>query len=130
MTLVMFQVVVGEQHLRDVQLESGEELFVSGHEPGLPDRRARLQFIEARRALLEAEHAHARAHRARGDQHHFAARRALRRHLRHQLPDLRQIRLLARIGEHAGAQLDHEAADIFQQLGTHGAVPNTAGGRA
>ncbi len=64
MAFVMFEVVVREQHLRDVQTVPREQFRVHGHEPRLADGGAGLQFGEFGRAFFQAERAHARADRA------------------------------------------------------------------
>ena len=71
-----------------------------------------------------AQRAHARADRAGGDQHDFAAGLALRGDLRHQLLHLGQVRLLPAVGQDAGAQLDHDAGDVFQKFRTHKQLGN------
>ena len=71
------------------------------------------------RAFRVTEHAHARADRTGRDEHHLAPRDALRRDLRDELFHLREIRLLAAVREDTGAELHDEAADIFEQFGTH-----------
>ena len=69
--------------------------------------------------FFAAEHAHARAHRAGGDEHHFPARIAQFGHLRHQLFHLGGIRLLPAVREDAGAQLHDHARDVFKQFPSH-----------
>src|SRR5947209_16083549 len=55
---VMFQIVMREEDLRHMQIEIGEESFVSRHQPGLPHCGASLQLCQLRRASLVSEHAH------------------------------------------------------------------------
>ncbi len=59
--LVMLQVIVRQKQLRDGQIESAEQLFVRGHEPGLADGGTGLQLGQIVGPLLMAERAHARA---------------------------------------------------------------------
>ncbi len=59
MALVVFEVVVGEQHLGDVQAVLREKLLVNRHEPRLADGGAGLELGELAGPLLVAEHAHA-----------------------------------------------------------------------
>ena len=42
MTLVVLEVVVGQEHLRDNQMEPGKQFFVGRHQARLADGRARL----------------------------------------------------------------------------------------
>ena len=108
-----------EQDLGDGQAMRAEQLLVDRHEPRLAHRRARLQLRQVVRALLVAQRAHARAHRARRDQHNLPARLALLGDLRHQLLHLGQVRLLPAVGQDAGAQLHHDARDVFEDFRTH-----------
>ena len=75
MAFVMLEIVVGEQDLGDVQSELRKELFVGRHQPGLADGRASLQFRQFGGPFVVAEHAHARADRAGGDDRDFAPAR-------------------------------------------------------
>ena len=110
---------MGEQDLGDGQAMRAEELLVDRHEPRLAHRRASLQLRQLVRALLIAQRPHARADRARGDEHNLPARLALLRDLRHQLLHLGQVRLFPAVRQDAGAQLHHYARDVFQYFGTH-----------
>src|ERR1700756_5631356 len=75
MALVMFQVIVGEQHLGDMQVVLGKKLVIGGHQPGLAHGGTGLFFGELGGACLVAQRAHARPHRAAGDQDDLLARR-------------------------------------------------------
>ena len=81
--------------LRDGEAVLREEIFVGRHQPRLADGGARLQLREFLGARLKSQHAHARADRARGDEHDLAAGLALRGHLRDELLHLREIEKIA-----------------------------------
>jgi len=108
----MFEIIMSQQNLGDVQLMFCKELFINRHEPWLPHRGARLQFRQVAGPLLVFQRAHPRAHRARGDQHDFLARLALLGHLPHQLFQLRQIRLLPAVCKDTGAELHDNSGNI------------------
>ena len=114
MAFVMLQVIVREQDLGDGQVMRAEQLLVDRHEPRLAHRRASLQLRQIARPLVVAQRPHARAHGARGDEHNLPARLALLGHLRHQLLHLGQVRLLPAVRQDPGAQLHHQARDIFE----------------
>ena len=111
-----------EEHLADRQLVVAEERLIHRHEAGLADRGAGLPLGERGGARLVAEHAHARADRAGGDEHDLLARGPERGDLRDKLGELHLVRALPAVREDAGAQLDHEAADVAEDLGTHAAL--------
>jgi len=121
-TVMVLEIVVSQQDLGNRKTESAKKFFVSGHEPGLADRSAGLQLRQIVWPLLMSERAHARANRARGDQHDFPAGVALGRDLRHQLLHLREVRLFPVVGQDTGAQFNYDAGDIFEQLRTHAEV--------
>ena len=108
-----------EQDLGDGQAMRAEQLLVNRHEPRLAHRRASLQLRQLVRALLVAQRPHARAHRARRDQHNLPARLPLLGDLRHQLLHLGKVRLLPAVRQDAGAQLHHDARDVFEYFRTH-----------
>jgi hypothetical protein len=122
MAFVMFQVVVRQQHLRDVKVELRKKFFVNRHQSRLADGGARLQFGEIIGPSLVAERAHARAHGAGRDEHDLLPGFALRGDLRDQLLQLRQIRLLPAVREDTGAEFHHHAGNIFKQFATHARV--------
>ena len=111
--LMVLEVVVREQHLRDVQVVRGKKFFVNGHEPRLADGGARGERGGLGRAFFKAERAHARADRAAGDEHNLLAGLAQRGDLRDELFKLREVGLLAAVGQHARAELDHDAGDVI-----------------
>ena len=118
----MLEVVVCQEHLRDVQIVLREELAVTGHQAALSKRGAGLQLGQLSGALFVTERAHARADRAGGDQNELAPRLSLRGDLRDQLLHLRRVDLLAGIGEDPGAKLDDDSGDVFEQLAPHAAI--------
>ena len=115
----MFEVVVRQQHLRDVQIVRGEKFFVNGHQPRLADGGARLKLGEFGRAFFVTERAHARADRAAGDEHDFLAGLSQRGDLRDELLKLRRVGLLAAVGEHARAEFHDEAGGGFDGFTMH-----------
>jgi hypothetical protein len=119
MAFMVLQILVCEQNLRDVKIVFGEKFIVSGHEAGLADGGAGLQFRKLAGPFFETERAHARAHRAGGDEHHFPARMALFSDLARELFHLGQVRLLPVVREDTGSQLDDNTASLSQQLISH-----------
>ena len=119
MPLVMLQIVVREKHLGDALARFAEELFINGHQAGLPDRGAGLQFRRFRRPFFMSQNAHARAHRAGADDDDFLALRAQGGNLAGQLGHLRQVGLFAAVGEDAGAQFDDDAAGFDKRIAMH-----------
>ena len=115
----MLEVLVREQHLRDAQVVTGEQVRVNRHQPRLANCGAGLKFGKFVRALLVAERTHASAHCAAGDEHDFTSSLALFGHLRDELLKLRGIGLLAAVREHARAELDHDAGDVSKQCALH-----------
>ena len=115
----MFEVVVREQHLRDVQIVRGKKFFVNGHQPRLADGGAGLKLGEFGRAFFITERAHARADRAAGDEDDFLAGLPQRGDLRDELLQLRRVGLLAAVGEHAGAEFHDEAGGGFDGCTMH-----------
>jgi hypothetical protein len=109
MALVMFQVLVREQNLRDVQIVLAQKVFVNRHEPRLADSGAGLKFREFGGTRRVAERAHARADRAAGHEHDFLAGFPQRGDLRDELLQLRRINQFPAVGEHAGAEFDDKA---------------------
>ena len=121
MALVMFEVVMREQHLRDVQIVPREKFRVNGHEPRLADGGARLQFGEFAGPFFIAQRAHARADGAGGDEHDFLAGFSQRGDLGDELFQLRRVGLLAAVGEHAGAEFHDDAGGGFDGFTMHAA---------
>ena len=105
----MFQIFVRQQNLRDDETVRGKKFFINGHQPSLADGGTRLFFREIRRTRLVAERAHARTHRAAGDDHNFLAGFAQRGDLRDDLLKLRRINQLPAVGEDAGAKFYNDA---------------------
>jgi hypothetical protein len=116
---VMFQVVMREEHLRDDEIVSGKKFLIRGHQARLPDGRTGLFFREVAGPAFKSERAHARAHRAAGDQDDFLAGPAQRGDLRHDLLQLRRVNLFPVVREDAGAELDHDAGEVFEKFRTH-----------
>ena len=119
MAFMMLEVVMCEQHLRHLQVVSGEQFRVRGHEPGLADGGAGLQFGKFSRAPFQSERAHAGADRAGGDHHDFAAGAAQSGHLRDELFQLRRVGLLAAVREHTRAEFHHHAGGGFERVTMH-----------
>ena len=119
MALMVFEVVVREQHLGDVQAVPREQFCVGGHEPRLADGGAGLQFGEFGRALVQSQRAHARADGAGGDDHDFPASLALPGDLRDELFQLRRVGLLAAVREHARAEFHDNADGGFEWVTMH-----------
>ena len=71
-------------------------------------------------ARIKTKRAHARADRAAGDDHDFLACLSQRGDLRDDLFELCGINLLPAVREDAGAELDHDTGDVFEQFRTHG----------
>jgi len=92
----------------------GKKLLVNGHEPRLPYSRACLEFGKITWALFVSQRAHARADRARGDQHDFPACLAQLGELRHKLFKLGHVGLLAAVGQHTRAKFDNKAGGGFE----------------
>ena len=90
MALVMFQIFMREQNLRDDEAVRGKKFVVSRHEPRLADGGAGLFFREVGGPRFVAERAHARADRAAGDEHDFLAGFFQRGELRDELFELRR----------------------------------------
>jgi hypothetical protein len=66
-----------------------------------------------------AERAHPCAYGPRADEDDFFAGLALLGDLRHQLFHLRKVRLLAAIGQDAGAELYDQPRNVFQEIRAH-----------
>ena len=120
MAIVVFQVVVRQQHLRNMEVERSEQLPVSRHEPGLSDGGAGLEIGQLSWSFFVIQRAHAGRDRPRGHEDNFLARLALGGDLAHQLPDLSQIQLFSEVGYDAGAQFNNHSANFFQDLTAHG----------
>jgi hypothetical protein len=120
MAIVMLEIVMREQNLSNGEIENAKKPFVRGHQPGLADGGAGLQFGEVSRASFVPEHTHAGADRAGTDKHNFLACLALFGDLRYQLLHLRQIGLLAAVGQNTSAELDDDAGDVFQEVRARG----------
>src|SRR3954464_7254024 len=103
MPLVMLQIFMGKQDLRDREIKRAKELLVSGHQPRLANRSAGLQFRKVTRPLRMAEDPHAGTDRSRRNEHDLPPRLPLPRNLTNQLLHLREIGLLAAVGEDAGS---------------------------
>jgi hypothetical protein len=128
MAFMVLQVVVDEEDLGDVELVAGEEGFVGGHEPGLTHGGAGLELSEVFGAAVIAESAHAGADGAGGDEDDFAACPALFGDLGHELFELMMVGLFAAVGQDAGAQFEHEAGDLLEQVAVHAGVLAEMGG--
>ena len=102
-----------------MQLVRGKQLCVNRHEPRLADGGARLHFGQVGGPLVVTERAHARADRAAGDEHDFLAGLLQCGDLRDELFQLRRVRLLAAVGEHAGAEFHDEAGGGFDGFTMH-----------
>ena len=122
MAFMMFEIFVRQQDLGDLQVVSGEELLVGGHEARLADGGAGLELFESAGAFIKTEHAHAGTDCTGRDDDDLMAGFAQCRDLGDELADLREVGLLPAVREDTGAQLDDDTADIFQRLGTHGGV--------
>jgi hypothetical protein len=85
----------------------------------LADSGARLKFGKVAWAFLMTERTHPCAYGAGTDEDDFFAGPALLGNLRDQLFHLRQIGLLAAIGQDAGAELYDHARNVFQKIRTH-----------
>ena len=110
MPRVVTEVVVRQQHLANVLSKGRKQLTVGGHQPRLPDRRAGLQVRKISRTPIVSQRAHPCTDRAGTHYYNFAAGLALNRQLGYQLPQLRQIGLPPRIGQHSGPQLHHDTS--------------------
>ena len=115
----MLQIIVGEQYLRDIKIVFGEELLVNGHETGLTDGGARLQFREFTRTPIVLEESHPGTNSSRTYQHHLTAALPLPRDLRDELLHLRQVGLFFGIGQDACPELDHNPRSIFEKFSAH-----------
>ena len=113
MAVVVFQIVVGQEHLTDSQSRRAEEFFVNGHQPGLADRRARLQVRQIRRPFVVAEYAHPRPNCAGRDKDNLFSFLSHCGDLGDQLAELIEIRLFAAVGQDTGAELDDDSGDAF-----------------
>jgi hypothetical protein len=119
MTLVMFQIFVREQNLRDDDFVRGKKFVVSGHEPRLTDGGARLFFRKISRTRIVTERAHACADRATGNEHNFLAGFFQRGELRNELFQLRGINQFPAVGQNAGSQFDDQARNGFKKVTMH-----------
>jgi hypothetical protein len=108
--------------LGDVEIVLGEKFVVNGHEAGLADSGASLEFGEVFLSgpFFVSQCAHARADGAGGDKDHFAASGALGGDLMGELLHLGEVGLFAGVGEDAGAELDDNAGGFREQLVAHG----------
>jgi len=88
----------------------------------LSDGGTRLQLGQIGGSLVVAEHAHARPHSSRGNQHHFLASPSLLRDLFHQLLHLAEVGLLLPVSQHTGTELHHNAGNVFEQFATHSSL--------
>jgi hypothetical protein len=95
---MVLKVIVGEQHLPDVQLELGKEPLVHGHESRLADGSAGLQFGQVAGPLLQPKHAHPGPDRARGYEHYLLAGLAPLGDLGYQLLHLERVELPPAVG--------------------------------
>ena len=117
--IVVLEIVVSQQNLGNRKTKNAEKLFVGGHEARLADGGARLQFGEVRWAFLMAERTHPGAYGTGADKNNFFAGLALLGNLRHQLFHLREVGLLAAIGQDTGAELYDHARNVFQKIRAH-----------
>ena len=115
----MFEIVVREQHLRDVQFVAREKSGIHRHEARLADGGARLQFGEVAGTFFITQRAHARADGAGGDEHDFLAGFSQRGELGDELFQLRRVGLLAAVGEHAGAEFHDDTGGGFDGFTMH-----------
>jgi hypothetical protein len=98
-----------------------KQITVNRHEQWLAYGRAGLKLCKSSRSLLITQRTHSGANRTAGNQYNFATRLPLIRNLRDELLKLRGIGLLAAVGKHTRAKLDHEPGNVFQQFRTHAA---------
>ena len=117
---VMFEIVMREQNLRDVQIVPREKFGIHCHEARLADGGACLQFSEFAGAFFITQRAHARADGAGGDQHDFLAGFLQGGDLGHELFELRRVGLFAAVGEHAGAEFHDKPGGGFDGGTMHG----------
>ena len=118
----MFQIIVREQNLGDVQIVFRKQFGVICHEPRLAHGGAGLEFREFARTLFVAERAHARADRAAGHEHNFFSRFPQRGDLRDELFQLRRVNLFPAVGQHARAEFDDEARNGFERITMHARI--------
>jgi len=116
---VMFEIVMREQNLRDVQIVAREKFGIHRHEARLADGGTGLQFREFARTFFITQRAHARADGAGGDEHDFPAGFSQRGDLRDELFQLRRVGLLAAVGEHAGAEFHDDTGGGFDRFTMH-----------
>jgi hypothetical protein len=127
MAFVMFEVIVGEQNLRDPQLELGEEFFVNGHQPRLAYSSTSLQFRQVGRPFGVSKQPHAGPDGAGGDDDDFLALFVESGELGDQLLHLAKVGLLPAVGQDAGSEFGHDPCDLFKELRTHGQVGSKPG---
>ncbi len=116
---LVFEIVVGEQHLRDADAVRAQQPVIGGHQLHLPGGGAGLETFQGLGSPGETQHAHAGADRAGADQHDLEAAGVQAGKLGDQLLQLRGVHPVGGIGEDAGAQLDHHAPDVFEKLLAH-----------
>ena len=104
------EVLLGQEHLRRLDAELAEELGVERDQMALPDRGAGLAQAERVGAPGQPEHALAHADRAAADDDDLAA---LLVEVAHALDEAREAPERepgARVGDHAGAELEDDPA--------------------
>ena len=102
------EVVVGQQHLRDLHPVLPKQFLIAVGQRDLADAGQHLQLQRRARALGHADHLHAGGHRSGADQQHLVAAAQQRGDLSNLAAQPRPIEL--RPGaDHAGADLDEHA---------------------
>ena len=124
---VVFEIIMSKEDLGNGEAMSGKELVVGGHEPGLTDGGAGLEFGEVGRTFAVAEDAHAGANGTGGDEQDFLAGFATGGDLGDQLLHLGEVGSFPGIREDTGPDLHHNPENVFQQRGAHQVFGNRGG---
>jgi hypothetical protein len=117
---VIGQVIVRQQHLGDSQFVVPRQGFIEGHQAGLPNGRAGLEFVERPRSPLESQSPHTGPHGTRSDQHDLQSGRPKGGDLGDELGDLKRIQTLLGIGQDTGPELDDQSSNVMEGGGAHG----------